>query len=442
MSYGGHFGQETTQPPDEAERGLERSGRTIAPGVTGPSGTTSATLAFPVSDSAVRPVSSSENERIDTLKNLERAIDSFRSKDTSKTTAISSILRILGEVTDVSLTQSQKDSTFDSYLNEILSIQSSFEDTRAHEDLNSGSSGPTLSTPAEDSPPSQGLKKIREVSDSEDESDGAKHPKRQKLVESDMPWYSNSSEPSSGSGNPSCVETCRLLRAYNRDVARAKFLIKIAPNSPSGIPSSQWERILKGDAVDLNQIFTSLHYIVPDEERTGRLGETEISFGIAEPKKRISSASEWSAAWRRASKAISFAFPHRRDELFEYGDYIEAEFAAKVVSSHHKVLLYDAALRNEVAAGQHVLLTDHYRFSRLYSAIVMPDGVESSADKTFGRKSTKPDKRSREGGRPEICNKFNAGTCKLASSDCKYRHLCKNCNQPGHGRKDCPDGSK
>lgn len=66
----------------------------------------------------------------------------------------------------------------------------------------------------------------------------------------------------------------------------------------------------------------------PDEERTGCLGDTEISFGISEAKKQISTATEWSAAWRRASKAIEFTFPHQREELLHYGDYIESEFTA------------------------------------------------------------------------------------------------------------------
>ena len=112
------------------------------------------------------------------------------------------------------------------------------------------------------------------------------------------------------------------------------------------------------------------------------MGETEISFGVAGPKRCISTAAEWSTAWRKASKAITFAFPHRREELLEYGDYIKSEFAAKITSSHHKILLYDTALRNEVAAGQHVLLTDHAHFTRLYSAIVMPDGIEGASDES------------------------------------------------------------
>ena len=209
---------------------------------------------------------------------------------------------------------------------------------------------------------------------------------------------------------------------------------------PESLPqsSSQWERILKGDSVDLNQIFSALHLVVIDEERTGCLGSAEISFGVPEPKKRISTAAEWSSAWRKASKAIAFAFPHRREELLEYGDYIEPEFAAKIISSHPKLLLYDIALRNKVAAGQNILLTDHHRLSRLYSAIVMPDGVESFSDRSNSRKLFKPTK----GEKPELCNKFNAGTCKKSDAECKYRHLCKNCRKSGHGSKTCTDGSK
>ena len=252
-----------------------------------------------------------------------------------------------------------------------------------------------------------------------------------------MLWYTELSGSSSIYSNPSCEETCRLLRAYNQDISKAKFYAKIAPNSPTRIPSSQWEWILKGEAVDLNQVFTSLHHVVPDEERTGHLGDMEITFGVAEPRKHVSTAAEWSAAWRRASKAIGFAFPHRREELLKYRDYIESEFAAKVSSSHHKLLLYGIALHNEVAAGQHILLTDHHRFSRLYSAIVMPDGIESHSDKSSRKK---PSKSNQSSDKLEICNKYNARTCKNSDAECKYRHLCKTCCKPGHEKNDCLSG--
>ena len=275
---------------------------------------------------------------------------------------IAAILGILKENSNVEITQPQKNPTFDSYLTEILAIESardSLQETGLPDDNPPISSSNQPTNLSRNKHHARSHKESNE-SDSDDEVD--EPTKKPKLLESDMPWFKSSKKLSTSFSDPSCAETCQLLRSYNLDISKAKFFVKIAPRSPPGIPSSQWERILKGDAVDLNQIFSSLHHVVADEERTGCLEEAEITFGIAEPKQCISTAAEWSAAWRKASKAITFAFPYQCEELLEYGDYLKSEFAAKVVSSHHKLLLYDTALRNEVAARQHVLLIDHRRF--------------------------------------------------------------------------------
>ncbi|KAF8816682.1 hypothetical protein BYT27DRAFT_7076620, partial [Phlegmacium glaucopus] len=236
--------------------------------------------------------------------------------------------------------------------------------------------------------------------------------KCQKLNKSNMPWFNPNEESTPDIIHPSSQETCRLLRIYHGDIAKLKFYAKIIPNSPTGIPSSQWECIFRGDSIDPNQILTSLHHTVVDEERKGRLGDAEVSFGFPEAKKHVRTASEWSTTWKRAAKAASFAFPHRRDELLDYGDYIKEEFAAKLPSSHHQIILYDIALRNEVGTGQHVLLTETHCFTRLYSAIVMPDGIESQLTSSF---TCKPNI-----NKPKICNKFNSGTCKFSKVDCRY----------------------
>jgi hypothetical protein len=170
----------------------------------------------------------------------------------------------------------------------------------------------------------------------------------------------------------------------------------------------------------------------------GHLGDTEIVFGVSESKKRITTASEWSSAWRRASKAIVFAFLHQKEELLEYGNYIKSEFTAKLTSSHHKLILYDVAPQNDVAGGQHSQLTDYYKFTRLYSAIILPDGI-----KTYSKQLTNKKPSSHPGsGKPEICNKFNLRTCKNSDADCKYCHICKNCNKSGHPKKNCPSRTK
>jgi hypothetical protein len=170
-----------------------------------------------------------------------------------------------------------------------------------------------------------------------------------------------------------------------------------------------------------------LHHVISDKERIGRLGDTEIVFGVSESKKRITTASEWSSAWRRASKAIGFAFPHQKKELLEYENYIKSEFTAKLTSSHHKLILYDIALQNDVAGGQHSQLTDYYKFTRLCSAIIFSDGI-----KTYSKQLTNKKPSSQPGSRkPKICNKFNLRTCKNSDANCKYCHICKSLDTPG-----------
>jgi len=145
--------------------------------------------------------------------------------------------------------------------------------------------------------------------------------------------------------------------------------------------------------------------------------------------------SEWSSAWRRASKAISFVFQHQRDELLEYGNYIKAKFSANITTSHQQIILCGIAVRNKVGAGHRVLLTDTHCFSCLYSAIIMPDRIEGCDHQTFGKKS---DDLSSNYGKPEICYKFNNGMCKSTDTNCKYWRVCKGCKKFGHGKKDCP----
>jgi len=86
---------------------------------------------------------------------------------------------------------------------------------------------------------------------------------------------------------------------------------------------SEWEHVFKGEAVDLNKILSSLHCITIDQERKACLGDTEISIGGTETKRKVESSSEWSTAWQSASRATAFVFKHREWELGEYGDYIE-----------------------------------------------------------------------------------------------------------------------
>jgi hypothetical protein len=86
---------------------------------------------------------------------------------------------------------------------------------------------------------------------------------------------------------------------------------------------SEWEHIFKGEPIDLDKILSSLHCVTIDPERKASIGDTEISIGGSEAKRKVETSSEWSTAWRSASRAVAFVFKHREQELMEYGDYIK-----------------------------------------------------------------------------------------------------------------------
>jgi len=98
-------------------------------------------------------------------------------------------------------------------------------------------------------------------------------PKKKLRLKEDMPWFRRDivDIPST---NPSCVKTVKSLRLFNRDMKSCKFLVSITAGSPDNIPPTQWERIFKGESVDLDQILSSLHRVTVTEEQKARIGET------------------------------------------------------------------------------------------------------------------------------------------------------------------------
>src|SRR5258708_21948816 len=76
--------------------------------------------------------------------------------------------------------------------------------------------------------------------ESESEKEGDKPRKKQKLLESDMPWFGRDETDPQGA-NPACTKTIELLRNYNKDIEKCKFFVSIAPGAPENIPPTQWE---------------------------------------------------------------------------------------------------------------------------------------------------------------------------------------------------------
>jgi len=212
-------------------------------------------------------------------------------------------------------------------------------------------------------------------SDDEIDSNGASNKKR-RVFESEMPWYTREEE-ARRSGNRDCEESRKILHLFAQDYKVIKQWIQTSRTAPLGFPASEWDNIIQGQPVNLDAVFSSLHHISAPKENIGCVGHTEISLGRSEPAKKVQTSGEWTSTWNTTIKAVKFTFPHREQELREYGEYIEGHFSAKVASAHRRIILYDIAICNEVGGGQNALLTDTHKFLRFFSAIVMPDGIES-----------------------------------------------------------------
>ena len=378
--------------------------------------------------------SAQEKERV--FERVEHEMESFRRGELSRFQASSRVTIELDKWAEAS--DKDKGKALDSYLAEINSFA-------AMQDENRSVTRETISLRPPDRAGQQpSRKRIREeveelldqVSGEELEGEGdEQRPMRRRAREEEMPWYNSTNNPSRRS---SCVETCRTLLQFSEDLTGVKSLLRVANNLPEGIPSSQWDRILRGESVDLNQILSSMHFVQLDEERKGRLGRAEVVFAVTESKRQVKSGSDWSSAFRRMSKAVTFLFPHRREELYEYAEYIEGLFSAKHAGAHSKVILYDQSIRNQVGGGQNTLLTNYQRFSSLSEAILHADGIEY---KGAGKGSSKGGANSDKGepSKKDICRRFNGQAgCRFSEEDCYYKHLCKGCGKGGHGKFSCP----
>jgi hypothetical protein len=276
-------------------------------------------------------------------------------------------------------------------------------------------------------------------SDPESDDDGGRHGrsnKKQRIYESQMPWFSKEQQVRKSVTHVSCNKTRKLLDLFQKDPVAVKRWIRCAASAPAGFPNTEWDALIKGETIDLDTIFSSLHHIHSIDESIGHVGTTEIQFGRPKPAAKIETSGQWTAAFNLVIKATSFLFPHRCEELRQYGDYIEELFSAKSVATHPRLFKYDEAVRYKVGQGQSVLLTDTGAFNRYYEAIVAPDGVGIAS--TSGGGIPNPKKGGKSGEGSDICHRFNGKNgCGNAADKCKYKHICKKCNKGGHGKLDC-----
>jgi len=117
-----------------------------------------------------------------------------------------------------------------------------------------------------------------------------------------------------------------------------------AATAPQGFLNLEWKQVFKGEAINLDVIFSNFHHIASPKENVGCIGGTEISLGKADPARKVQTSGDWTIAWHAATKAVMFAFPYRGEELWQWGDYMVLEFSAKQPNAHHKLITFDKAI--------------------------------------------------------------------------------------------------
>ncbi|KAF8218694.1 hypothetical protein L208DRAFT_1348443, partial [Tricholoma matsutake] len=250
--------------------------------------------------------------------------------------------------------------------------------------------------------------------------------KKKHVYQSQLPWYNAELDAESKEVDENRKKMRETLAIFQKDLNFAEQEIHRAASAPQGFPESEWKRIFKGEAINLDIIFSNLHYIAPPKENVGRIGGTEVSLGKTDPARKVQTSGDWNVAWHATTKAIIFAFPHWSEELHQWGNYMAMEFSAKQLSAHHKLIAFDKVVRAMVGGGQAILLMDRNQFAYLYSAYLLPDGIQgaSSARNAIGEQTR--DHTS------EACRRFNsAGGCCVTASSCRYQHVCLKCKQSG-----------
>lgn len=235
------------------------------------------------------------------------------------------------------------------------------------------------------------------------------------------------------------------LAVFAKDWKRADSIVLTSPTRPE-FPVSEWKRIVRGQAVNLDIVLSALNCHQSREHEVKELADgLEVLWRDAPPApiKEVKDTGTWILAFGAMAKAVVHVFPWRESELRQWESHILHQFTAVPESGHVYVVLYDKAARNRVAAANRIQLTDYYEFDDLRTQYLGPAAALPRRDfisGPSGQGNSIPRKRNREGGQSgrEVCRNWNWGTC--GNERCRYRHTCAKCGRNGHKGQDsaCP----
>jgi hypothetical protein len=294
-----------------------------------------------------RPGRESDPEfRRDLVARIEVHIQDFRDKKVAKIEALYQILRVAQEA-DVD--ESIRQAALDEYANQVDLIDSQQRNAEQRGEhaarlAGAGDGQDTSRQPDEDERPQRGhehrlgersdndeagrflrdlrreltkKRRRRTPTDSSGSDDGStsgkgegESNKKKRIYQSQLPWYTVEANAQKQEVDENRKKTREILRVFQRDITFAERDIKRSTSAPQGFPESEWRHIFRGEAVNLDVIFSNLHHVAPPKENVGRVGRTEISLGSTDPARKVQTSGDWTAAWNATIKATAYAFPH------------------------------------------------------------------------------------------------------------------------------------
>ena len=176
----------------------------------------------------------------------------------------------------------------------------------------------------------------------ERQSDAEPVSKKPKVDESAYAWIAERKNKRTKLSD-NLTKSLKLIDTYSIDPKAAKRSLVNEPDCPE-FPDSEWKNVISGRAVSLDAVLSGQLSTTNDDLRVQKVGDLEISFGTVEPTKLVKNGGDWSIAWNRTVRAITFAFPHRLQELTCYGEYIINLFSVTHPSVHARVISFDKAV--------------------------------------------------------------------------------------------------
>lgn len=434
------------------------SGVFVAPPTTISSGTSANGLGIPTGapvqppgeshglgagSAASQPPSESEHGTIDPAigADCSAIVESFRNGEISRSEALVRLVLVLPSSDDFQAVGA----VLQSYLDQIDSFVRAQEQARKRGKRAQREEEQPVPLPSprpSHAPSKTRPKSVRSESDSESESSGdedgdeeeerpAKRSRRSKVERTiaGMPWMVERKAKSKLLPK-NIRNTQDILFAFSQDPKRVKALLATASGRPS-MPSSEWDSLINGRAIDLDKVLTSQYSATSDRTERQKIGILEIILprDAAPATRRVKTHSDWITAWIVASRATVFLFRHRYPELEQYGTLMLGFFQAWDPAAHYRLIEFDRELRITAANRGDFELTNWTDpdYSRLFQQYISAFG-RGSGEPAPAKAITAPSRsRNPPPASPAACKRFNAG---IPHTDCRYQHKCADCGGP------------